>query len=495
MKKGGFWNVYKIIAGILIILAILLLAYVEKALLTYEKAQPENVIENELEHLKKNVATDNIGESLNLSEMSDEDALRYRTKLKKAGKWDYKLLSGSYSEEEQTYGFYADDELVAKATLDCTSSKVLMVILTVNDWKLQKLTPVADDLQSASLSPTPAPGKTLTTSPSPSEIVINKYRYTFILPEEYVVKHDDEVLSGETTDGSTKYVVDLTDTDPVFSVTDSYGYSVDYAFGEQLTYYDIFVRVPSNFELSLENVDTSKYVTKRELLEEYQYCKDYASMPQLLTYEFPKSLTHPEFEITDNLGASIAYEYNGEEITITEQSKLAEVPTEIADTSELLKIAQMWSLFLTRDVYKYDVDTGKYNDNAEEPSDKGLGMIRKVLVPDSYLESVARSYARSVDITFISRHTLPSPAFVNEKVQNFVMYSDDFFSCEISFEKIMLRTNGKEYLINGRRDRMNCVCYFLRDTGSDGSDGTWAWRLAELRDLIDDEETEETHEN
>ncbi len=485
MKKGGFWSIYKIITCVLVLLGVVLLAYVEKSLLRYEASQPETIIQNQIQVLKDAAAEDELSFVLNMNLLSEDEQEAYGNTLKNAKDWTFKILSGSYSETDQSYGIYADDELVAQAYLESNSSEVVMAILTVYDWKLSGIKPVA----AATPVPTQAVAEnTPTPTEEPTEIVIKKYRYTFVLPEEYKVVYGEEVLSGEAAEGGmTKYAFESTDTDPVFRVSDSYGCTVDYPFGETLMYYDIMAKIPSNFSIFIGDKDVSQYIVKYDDNPKYEYCKDFADMPAFVTYELPKSLTHPEFSIIDNLGQSVEYTYSGETVEITEQAAMETVPADFADTDELLQIAEMWSLFLTKDIYKYNVKTGEYNANAAEPGDRGLAQVRKVLVADSYLDQVAVKYAKSVDITFISSHTLPTPAFAEEKVCNFIKYSDDFFSCDISFEKIMLRTNGKEFELKGDRDKLNSTCYFLRNKDYDGSEGSTKWLLAELIDNLETE--------
>lgn len=492
MKKGGFWKIYRIVLCVLVILMVFFLAYIEKCLLRYEAAQPEKVIEAEIAVLKEAAQNNVIGTELNLGTLSEEEQKAYKDKVRTAKEWTYKVLSGGYSETNQTYGIYADDTLVAKADLACKSSEIVMAILTVNDWKLAGIKPCSTTrIADSTLTVTQTPA----TTKEPTEIVVKKFRYTFSLPEEYKVSFNDEVLTAESTaDGMSKYLLESAAEKPVFSVSDTYGSEIDYVFGDTLTYSDIIVKVPSNFVIKSGDLDTAAYVVSLQNDAKFDWCKAYAEMPGVATYNFPKALTQPDFEIYDNFGNELAYEYVGNTITLTEQSALAEVPADMADSAELLKTTQMWSLFLTKDLYKYDVKTGKYNGSAEDPGDKGLKQMRTVLVPDSYLDSVAVKYAKSVDITFISSHKLPTPCFVEEKVQNFIKYSDDFFSCDISFEKIMLRNNGSEFLINGERDKLNSTCYFYRNKNYDGTDNSPKWLLAELVDKLGTDDTQ-TGEN
>lgn len=492
MKKGGFWDTYKIIIGFLLLLGLFLLAYVEKSLQKYEASQPEKVIEAYIDEIIEASKTGTLGRALNFNRLSETEISSYTEKLKNAEKWDYKVLNGSYSETDQTYGIYADNELVAKIDISCDSSEVMMVILTVNDWNILEAYPVVvtpvptrvTDEADGKATGTPFVTPSAMPTGEPEEIIVNKYRYTFSLPSEYTVSFNGELLEGAEDAGMTKYVFDTEETEPVFTVSDSYGWTEDYAFGETLTYYDIVVKIPDNFELILSDVDVSRYFVGSEENPKYEFCNAYADMPALVTYDFPKALTHLAFEIKDNLGNNIEYMYDGDTIVLTEQTVIDEIPGDIIDPSELLKTAEMWSLFLTNDLYKYDFTLQKYDRNAVQPEDKGLSVMRSVLVKNSYLDTEATRYAKGVDITFISAHILPDLPFAEEYIGNYVKYSDDLFACDISFEKIILRTNGQEFTLNGDRDKLNSTCYFLRNKEYDGSETMAKWLLIGLTDKL-----------
>ena len=96
MNKTRFWNAYKIIAGIALLLGIIVLSYVEKSLITYEKAQPEKVVEAEMKVLAKAAKEGTLNRSVDMSHLSDQDRKDYVTGLSRAKNWRYEILSGSY---------------------------------------------------------------------------------------------------------------------------------------------------------------------------------------------------------------------------------------------------------------------------------------------------------------------------------------------------------------------------------------------------------------
>jgi hypothetical protein len=64
-----------------------------------------------------------------------------------------------------------------------------------------------------------------------------------------------------------------------------------------------------------------------------------------------------------------------------------------------------------------------------------------------------------------------APVFTNEKVSNYVVYSDDCFSVEVAFDKTMILTlNGNE-----RLDKNNQVYYYVKIDGK--------WLIADMHNI------------
>ena len=66
-------------------------------------------------------------------------------------------------------------------------------------------------------------------------------------------------------------------------------------------------------------------------------------------------------------------------------------------------------------------------------------------------------WAHGIDITFTSRHTLKNPTFTNEKLSNFVIYSDKAFSVDVTLEKNMT-VKGEDRVMK-MNDRLSFVYY------------------------------------
>ena len=70
---------------------------------------------------------------------------------------------------------------------------------------------------------------------------------------------------------------------------------------------------------------------------------------------------------------------------------------------------------------------------------------------------IAYDWAHGIDITFTSRHRLKDPAFTEEKLSNFVIYSDKAFAVDVSLKKNMV-VAGEDRVME-MNDRMYFVYY------------------------------------
>lgn len=77
------------------------------------------------------------------------------------------------------------------------------------------------------------------------------------------------------------------------------------------------------------------------------------------------------------------------------------------------------------------------------PGCKGsVSPIRDMFPKDSYYLDLADTYRRE-DMWMYSDHN--APVFKNEKVDHYVRYNEEFFSCEVYFDKEMvLKKTGKK---------------------------------------------------
>lgn len=68
----------------------------------------------------------------------------------------------------------------------------------------------------------------------------------------------------------------------------------------------------------------------------------------------------------------------------------------------------------------------------------GLNIIKTYVLNNSELYTRAYNWASGIDIRFTSKHYLKNPTFTNEKVTNCIIYNENMFSCDVSFEKNMI---------------------------------------------------------
>ncbi len=89
----------------------------------------------------------------------------------------------------------------------------------------------------------------------------------------------------------------------------------------------------------------------------------------------------------------------------------------------------------------------------------------------------AYNWAHSIDITFTSSHTLKNPPFANVRIENFVIYGDSAFSCEVYLEKNMVVKN------EAQTDIMHDMLSFIKVDGK--------WKLMNIKGIKDVEKTNE----
>ena len=120
--------------------------------------------------------------------------------------------------------------------------------------------------------------------------------------------------------------------------------------------------------------------------------------------------------------------------------------------NDALNMAKVWDNFLTNDL---------------SGSSHGLATVQKYLIEDSYYWNLAKAYASSADITFISDHRLANPPYTGVVVDNYVEYNDKCYSCHIAFTKNMVLTSG-----GARTDVVDSTFYFVNYNGK--------WAIADM---------------
>ena len=236
-----------------------------------------------------------------------------------------------------------------------------------------------------------------------------------------------------------------------------------------LFYYDI--TVPDNYEVSINGtVLGEENISNTVINESYQKLTEYVKLPNIVTYKVDNLLTKPYIQIKDGDNNGVTYAENGHTIELQNSyitgNSYDEIKDKIVGDLDVLQIAENWSLFLTDDL---------------QGTRHGFNTLRNTLIKGSSFYDMAYAWATSVDITFVSRHTLKNPAFTNTEVKDFVVYNEKAFSCVVSLEKNMKIANGQE-----KTDKMYDRLYFVYyDDPTDNVKGE-TWKLVDMKAIVEE---------
>lgn len=233
-----------------------------------------------------------------------------------------------------------------------------------------------------------------------------------------------------------------------------------------LYYYDI--SVPSNYTIEVNGTKLGENnITNTEQDESYEELLKYTELPVIVNYKVDNHITKPDIKIKDASGNMVNYTEVNHEIEISNNyitaNSYEEIKDKIAGDIDILQLAKNWSLFLTDDL---------------SGSTHGFNTLRKNLIKGSNFYNMAYAWATSVDITFVSSHTLKNPAFTNTAVTDFTVYSDKAFSCTVTLEKNMRIANGKDK-VDKMHDRLYFVYY---DDTTDNIEGP-TWKLVDMKSI------------
>jgi len=224
--------------------------------------------------------------------------------------------------------------------------------------------------------------------------------------------------------------------------------------------YDILI--PNNYKAYINDKElTNEFITEKIQNEGLAQISKYVEIPYIVKYEIPNLYVQPDIKILDENGNNVAYKIESNKIE--KELEIKKIDTDeglqqIKNAPDILKIAKDWSLYLTDDL------AGTLN---------GYYNISKYLIKGSDIAKFAYNWATGVDITFISRHSLMNPTFTNVKVQNFEIYNENAFSCEVYLEKNMRVLSKK--LVDKMHERM----YFVYEQKSSG------WKLVNMQSVVE----------
>lgn len=231
-------------------------------------------------------------------------------------------------------------------------------------------------------------------------------------------------------------------------------------------FYTLKLTVPGDCDVFVNDTLISKdYITVSSLSDELSEVSKYVEIPHTNEYVVKGFLNKPIVRVVDKNGQVIDMNKLNTENEVKNYNSFEEAKADYETLPDIMKIAEDWSLFLSNDL------NGKTN---------GFYNINKYIVKDSYLYNYAYKWATNVDITFISNHTLKTPAFTNETMSNFVFYGDKAFSCDVYLEKNMRIANGTDLV-----DKMNEKLFFAYYDDTENNIVDPSWKLVKMQSITD----------
>ncbi|MBE5867611.1 MAG: hypothetical protein E7293_01420 [Lachnospiraceae bacterium] len=196
----------------------------------------------------------------------------------------------------------------------------------------------------------------------------------------------------------------------------------------------ITVCIPDTYTLTVNGIPADqRELTGREWdMEQFQYSAEYVTVPKLVEYRITDLFDTPEVEIRDAYGNNMAYTEENGVIQVSDFASM-QMDAELADY--VLQNAIDYSNFFSRDL---------------EGCRASVEPISHMFPENSYYLELADNY-RKHDMWMYSSHH--APAFSNEKVSDYVRYSEDLFSCSVYFEKnmVLISTGAKRVDVTNTR--------------------------------------------
>lgn len=218
--------------------------------------------------------------------------------------------------------------------------------------------------------------------------------------------------------------------------------------------YAVHVTVPDNYTVTVNGITVEEGLCEavRTPMEELIYSAEYVKVPNLISYHIAGLVEKPTVEVFDRTGEKLDVSAMGNQIVI-DSFPTEEMPEDLYKMA--LTAAKTYSNYFSVDL---------------EGAKRSTAPIRHLFPEGSYYLEMAENY-RLHDMWMYSEHG--TPVFSNEEITNYTVYSDDLFSCEVSFEKTMHLTNTG----SKRVDKLHETYYFVKIDGK--------WLIADIRAVID----------
>lgn len=215
---------------------------------------------------------------------------------------------------------------------------------------------------------------------------------------------------------------------------------------------EVTVTVPSDYTVAINGVVLTEAEMQGEPapLEELKYVETYTTVPSFTTYKVSGLVNEPKVSVVDSQGTMKEIPY-AKEINLTYEAQ--EMPEDLK--TYVLQAAKDYSNFFSKDLPGCSTSTAG---------------IDKYFPQGSMYIELAENY-RLHDMWMYSAHH--GTEIYNEVVDEYVVYSDELFACNVSFEKKMILTATGDL----RTDSMNQTFYYVKIDGE--------WLIAAMIDNVE----------
>lgn len=216
---------------------------------------------------------------------------------------------------------------------------------------------------------------------------------------------------------------------------------------------DYTVSIPEGYTITVNGITVSDKYKTGKLIEnpDFVNVSKYVTMPKSVEYKLTGFVNKPEIRIYNASGSEVAADVDSKgNVSLAACGNSGNMPEDRKE--DALNMAKIWDNFLTNDL---------------SGAGHGLATVQQYLIEDSYYWNLAKDYASSADITFISDHRLSANPYTGLVVDNYVEYNDDCYSCHIAFTKNMTLTSG-----GARKDVIDSTFYFVKYEGR--------WAIADM---------------
>ncbi len=432
-KKGLFKKGFIIYVCVLVALSAVFLIYVHSLLTKFESGQIDNVLKTKLSDIQKAADGGNVEKELSLEQIKaryspSDDEIRSYEKAISQGELTVKKSRSESTEKVDAYDVLLNGFRIGKLEAQTLREDMVLAIFPVTEWEI---------------------------------ISCSADVFALELPSSVSVTSGGNKVEGRPSD---KDGVTLFPVSALFSenavITDSAGHSVEFNGKTPLTFVNYTAKVLSNYRVWSGDKMIDPAFAARSEIKDYKYVKEYCdALPDLMTYELCLFGSDEKLTVKDENGSDVEFTQDGTLIEAQTPVKHASLPDGLKGAPDPIKVAETWSLFMTRDL------KGKHN---------GFDQLGQYLIKGSYLYEKTWQYATGIDMTFMSDHYLQNPPFTTEEADDFVKYSDECFSCHIKIDKPMRMTNGV-----WNTDTFDSIFYFVYIDDSDNSIDDPHWAVAD----------------